>query len=115
MKDQMVVVAGGGGFIGGSLVGALRQQGFRRIRSVDIKPLDQWYQCFGDVENLRLDLNEKDGCERAARGAYRIYNLAANMGGMGFIENHKALCMLSVLINTHMLQAAHKFRVPKYF
>ncbi len=111
----MIVVTGGGGFIGGSLVAALRQQGFKRIRSVDIKPADEWYQRFEDVENLQLDLNEKESCDRAARGADQIYNLAANMGGMGFIESHKALCMLSVLINTHMLQSAHKFRVPKYF
>ena len=115
MKDQIVVVTGGGGFIGGSLVAALRQQGCKRIRSVDIKPANEWYQRFEDVENLQLDLNEKENCERAARNAYQIYNLAANMGGMGFIENHKALCMLSVLINTHMLQAAHKFRVQRYF
>src|SRR6266478_9424728 len=70
MKDQIVVVTGGGGFIGGSLVAALRQQGFRRIRSVDIKPADEWYQRFEDVENLHLDLNEKENCDRAARGAY---------------------------------------------
>lgn len=115
MKDQLVVVAGGGGFIGGSLVADLRNQGFKKIRAVDIKPFEQWYQISDDVENLSLDLNLKDNCETAAQGAYQIFNLAANMGGMGFIENNKALCMLSVLINTHMLQAARKSGVAKFF
>lgn len=115
MKDELVVVTGGGGFIGGHLVAELRRQGYKRVRSVDIKPLEEWYQRFDDVENLVLDLNLKENCEAAARGAYQIFNLAANMGGMGFIENNKALCMLSVLINTHMLQAAVKFGVQKYF
>ncbi len=115
MKDHLVVVTGGGGFIGGSLVAALRQQGYKRIRSVDVKPFEEWYQRFEDVENLSLDLNIKENCERAARDAFQIYNLAANMGGMGFIENNKALCMLSVLINTHMLQAAQRLGVANYF
>src|SRR5580704_14243893 len=106
MKEEVVAVTGAGGFIGGSLVADLRRQGYRRIRAIDIKPLDQWYQRFDDVENLRLDLNLKESCETAAAGAYQIFNLAANMGGMGFIENNKALCMLSVLINTQMLEAA---------
>jgi len=115
MHDGLVVVAGGGGFIGGALVASLRKQGYKRVRAVDIKPLAHWYQKFPDVENLTLDLNLKDNCEIAARGAHEIYNLAANMGGMGFIEKNKALCMLSVLINTHMLQAAEKHGVSRFF
>ena len=114
-KNQLVVVTGAGGFIAGSLVADLRRQGYRRIRAVDIKPFGEWYQHFEDVENLSLDLNLKENCERAADGAYQVFNLAANMGGMGFIERNKALCMLSVLINTHMLQAAQKWGVKKYF
>jgi len=114
-KDELVVVTGGGGFIGGNLVADLRRQGCRRIRSVDIKPLNEWYRHFDDVENLILDLNLKGNCETAAKGAHTVFNLAANMGGMGFIEKNKALCMLSVLINTHMLQAAVKFSVQRYF
>jgi nucleoside-diphosphate-sugar epimerase len=113
--DDLVLVTGGGGFIGGALVSLLRQQGYKRIRAVDIKPLDHWYQRFNDVENLRLDLNEKENCEVAAHGARDIFNLAANMGGMGFIEKNKAICMLSVLINTHMLQAAVKHGVSRFF
>ena len=114
-KHGLVVVTGAGGFIGGSLVSALRARGWKQLRAIDMKPLDQWHQCFDDVENLSLDLNLKENCETAVKGAYEIYNLAANMGGMGFIEHNKALCMLSVLINTHMLQAALKFGVGKFF
>jgi GDP-D-mannose 3',5'-epimerase len=113
--NDLVLVTGGGGFIGGALVASFRKQGYRNIRAVDLKPFDHWYQRFDDVENLSLDLNEKLNCEVAARGAKDIYNLAANMGGMGFIEKNKALCMLSVLINTHMLQAAVKHGASRFF
>ncbi len=113
--NDLVLVTGGGGFIGGALVASFRKQGYRNIRAVDIKPFDHWYQRFDDVENLSLDLNEKVNCEIAADGAKDIYNLAANMGGMGFIEKNKALCMLSVLINTHMLQAAVKHGANRFF
>ena len=115
MKNEIVVVTGAGGFIGGSLIADLRRQGYRKIRGVDIKPLEEWYQRFDDVENLSLDLNLKENCEQSALGASQIYNFAANMGGMGFIENNKALCMLSVLINTQMLQAAQTHGAQKYF
>ncbi|MGO9316340.1 MAG: NAD-dependent epimerase/dehydratase family protein [Terracidiphilus sp.] len=115
MKDELIVIAGAGGFIGGNLVASLRQQGYRFIRAVDVKPLEHWYQKFDDVENLSLDLNDKENCEIATKGAIEVYNLAANMGGMGFIEKNKALCMLSVLINTHMLMAARKYGVERYF
>src|SRR6266849_7167322 len=112
---DMAMVTGAGGFIGGNLVADLRARGYKRVRAVDIKPLHEWYQRFEDVENLSLDLNLKENCEKATEGARDIYNLAANMGGMGFIEHNKALCMLSVLINTHMLQAAVKFGVKRFF
>jgi len=112
---NLVVVAGAGGFIGGNLISTLRTEGHKRIRGVDIKPLEEWYQHFDDVENLSLDLNLRENCEIASKDAYEVYNLAANMGGMGFIERNKALCMLSVLINTHMLQAALKYSVKRFF
>jgi len=115
MKNELVAVTGAGGFIGGSLVADLRRQGFGKIRAIDIKPFDRWYRRFDDVENLALDLNVRENCERAAAGAYQVFNLAANMGGMGFIENNKALCMLSVLINTQMLEAAHRQGVRRYY
>jgi len=115
MSDRLILVTGAGGFIGGNLVASLRQQGSTRVRAVDIKPLAEWSQSFVDVENLSLDLNDKQNCEVAAQGAADIYNLAANMGGMGFIEKNKALCMLSVLINTHMLMAARKCGAERFF
>ena len=108
-------MTGAGGFIGGHLVAAFRKQGYTQIRAVDIKPFEEWYQRFDDVKNLQLDLNLKENCEIAAEGAVETYNLAANMGGMGFIEHNKALCMLSVLINTHMLEAALKYGCQKFF
>ncbi len=115
MRNDLILVTGAGGFIGGAMVDELRRQGYKRIRAVDVKPLDEWYQVFDDAENLVLDLNLIENCEQAAKGAREVYNFAANMGGMGFIENNKALCMLSVLINTHMLQAAQKFGVERFF
>jgi GDP-D-mannose 3', 5'-epimerase len=114
MSGDLVVVAGGGGFIGGHLVANLLSEG-HRVRSVDLKPLDEWYQVHEDAENTVADLRLKDACTEALANADDVYNLAADMGGMGFIENNKALCMLSVLINTHMLQAAQEQDVGRFF
>ena len=114
MKNK-IVVCGAGGFIGGHLVSELLKQGNSDIRAVDIKPFDEWYQHFPEVENLKLDLQEREACEQSLREASQVYNLAADMGGMGFIENNRALCMLSVLINTHLLMAAKKFGVERFF
>jgi GDP-D-mannose 3', 5'-epimerase len=115
MKSEKIVVCGGGGFIGGHLVADLVRQGYQDIRSVDIKPLDEWYQRTPGVENLQLDLSLLEAADKALQGAHTVYNLAADMGGMGFIENNKALCMLTVLINTHLLMAARKHGVKRYF
>jgi len=109
------VITGAGGFIGGHLVQFLKSQGVSDIRAVDQKPLDDWYQLHGHVENLVMDLKGIDACQIVCRDAEVIYNLAADMGGMGFIENNKALCMLSVLINTHMLMAARDHGVKQFF
>jgi GDP-D-mannose 3',5'-epimerase len=114
MAGEITVVAGAGGFIGGHLVAALRNEG-ARVRAVDIKPLAEWYQVFDDVENAVADLKLRPQCDRACEGAVEVYQLAADMGGMGFIEHHKALCMLSVLTNTHMLQAAQEHGARRFF
>jgi GDP-D-mannose 3',5'-epimerase len=115
LKGQKAVVCGAGGFIGGHLVKSLIANGVEVIRAVDIKPLDHWYQETDGVENLSLDLKDKDKCMIAATGADVVFQLAADMGGMGFIENNKALCMLSVLTNTHMLMAAQEKGVGRFF
>jgi NADP-dependent 3-hydroxy acid dehydrogenase YdfG len=86
MKDELVVITGAGAFIGGSLIAGFRQQGYRKIRAVDVKPLDEWYQRFDDVENLSLDLNLKENCERAARDAYQVYDFA---GIAHFVGSYK--------------------------
>ena len=116
MNDKLIVVSGAGGFIGGHLVADLLRQGVVQVRAVDIKPLDRWYQRLDGVENLgSTDLKGLPACQLAVKGADWVYNLAADMGGMGFIENNRALCMLSVLINTHLLQAAREVGVERYF
>jgi GDP-D-mannose 3',5'-epimerase len=114
MDRELVVVAGAGGFIGGYLVADLVRQG-RRVRAVDVKPLEDWWQVAAGTENLCLDLRLREACETATIGASEVYNLAADMGGMGFIELNKALCLLSVLIDTHLLMAARKHGAARYF
>lgn len=111
----VILVTGAGGFIGGHLVARLRKLGYKHIRAVDIKPLGEWYQHFDDVENIVADLREKESCFLASGGVADVYNLACDMGGIGFIEHHKTACMLSVLINTHLLMAAHELGVKRYF
>lgn len=112
---KTVLIAGAGGFIGGHLVKYLLSQGYDSIRAVDIKSLNAWYQVFPGVENWELDLKNMDACRKSVEGVTHVYNLAADMGGMGFIENNKALCMLSVLINTHLLLASKDAGVKRFF
>src|SRR5947209_8817217 len=112
---ENVLVCGGGGFIGGHLVAELRRRGARNIRAVDLKPLHEWYQRFDEIENISADLQTRDACDEAVDGMEQVFNLAADMGGMGFIENNKALCMITVLINTHLLMAAREADVEKFF
>jgi len=115
MSSRTIVVCGGGGFIGGHLVKWLKTNTDAPIRAVDIKPVNEWYQAVAGVENLSLDLQRLENCQRALKKAGTVYNLAADMGGMGFIENNKALCMLSVLINTHLLMAGRDAGIERFF
>lgn len=114
-KGDLIVIAGAGGFIGGNLARYFRDKGFTNIRAVDKKPLDQWYQHVPGVENLRLDCSTEEACKRASAGATEVYNLAADMGGMGFIERFRVECLRSVLINTHMIEAACQAGAKRYF
>jgi len=111
---KKIVVAGAGGFIGGHLVKELVKQG-QKVRAVDLKPLNQWYQVSPDADNIVLDLRLRDNCYQAVNGYHEVFNLAADMGGMGFIENNKAACMISVLINTHLLLASKDCGIERFF
>lgn len=110
----MLVVCGAGGFIGGYLVKSLIALG-ERVRAIDIKPLSDWYQLSDEADNVQADLRLRESCHEVLSQASAVYNLACDMGGIGFIENNKAECMLNVLINTHLLMAAKDHRVSKYF
>jgi len=113
-ERRIVLVAGGGGFIGGWLAKRLLETG-HDVRCADIKPASAWWQLHGGAENRQLDLRDPAACREAVAGCSHVYNLAADMGGMGYIETHKANCMLSVLINTNLLLASRDAAVARYF
>lgn len=113
--DDLIVVTGAGGFIAGSLVRYLHHKGFHRIRAVDKKPLPDWYQRVAGVECLSADVSREEDCRRVCEGAAEVYNLAADMGGMGFIEKFRIECLRSILINTHMIEAAYRAGARRYF
>ncbi len=113
--DDLILITGAGGFIGGSLARYFHDLGYTRIRAVDKKPPEKWYQRIPGVECHTMDLSEKENCARAAEGAAEVYNLAADMGGMGFIERFRIECMRSILINTYMLEAASQAGAKRYF
>ena len=111
---KRIVVAGAGGFIGGHIVKELIKKR-HQVRAVDIKPLNEWYQVSTDADNLVLDLRLRENCYKAVNGYNEVFNFAADMGGMGFIENNKAACMITVLINTHLLIASKDCGIDRYF
>ena len=114
-RDDLIVIGGGGGFIGGALAQYFNKKGFTRIRAVDKKPLPEWYLRVPGVECLTMDLSEEANCKRACEGATEVYNLAADMGGMGFIERFRVECLRSILINTHMIEAAYRSGARRFF
>jgi len=114
-KDDLIVIGGGGGFIGGALARHFVDKGFTRVRAADKKPLPEWYQRVEGVECLNLDLSEETNCRRLCEGAVEVYNLAADMGGMGFIERFRVECLRSILINTHMIESAYRAGARRYF
>jgi GDP-D-mannose 3', 5'-epimerase len=115
LKGKRILVCGAGGFVGGHLVRSLMSSGAAAVRAVDIKPKSEWHQVFPEAENLVIDLKDKQNCFTATKGNTVVFQLAADMGGMGFIESNKALCMLNVLVNTHMLLAARDCGVERFF
>jgi GDP-D-mannose 3', 5'-epimerase len=114
-KDDLIVVAGAGGFIAGALTRYFHDLGYARIRAIDRKPLPEWYQRVEGVECLSMDLSEKQNAIRAVEGAVEVYNLAADMGGMGFIERFRVECLRSILVNTHLIDAAWRAGAHRYF
>ena len=114
-KDDLILITGAGGFIGGNLALYFTRKGFTRIRAVDKKPLYEWYQKVPGVESLSLDVSQEENCRRVCEGAVEVYQLAADMGGMGFIERFRVECLRSILINTHMVEAAYRAGVRRYF
>jgi nucleoside-diphosphate-sugar epimerase len=114
-KDDLIVLTGAGGFIAGNLALYFKKKGFTRIRAVDKKPLYEWYLQVPGVENICLDVSQEDNCHRVCEGAVEVYNLAADMGGMGFIEKFRVECLRSILVNTHMIEAAYKAGARRYF
>ena len=114
-RTDPILVSGAGGFIGGWLVRYLQENGFTQLRAIDIKPLDEWHQVIDGVDNRVADLRSLEACRDAVRGIAHVYNLACDMGGMGFIEANRAACMISVLINTHLLIAGRDEGVKRHF
>lgn len=109
-----VLVSGGGGFIAGHLIGRLLADGCR-VRAVDIKPLEDWYQVHEGAQNWdRHDLRYQDLCEVACANMEQVYHLASDMGGMGYIESNRAACSLNVILDANMLAAAHGAGVERY-
>jgi nucleoside-diphosphate-sugar epimerase len=114
-QDDLIVITGAGGFIAGSLTRYFAEQGYTRIRAIDRKPLPDWYLRVPGVESISMDLSHEQNAIDAVRGATEVYNLAADMGGMGFIEHFRVECLRSILVNTHLTEASYRAGVKRYF
>ena len=115
IKNKRILIVGAGGFIGGHLVNKLLRNG-NSIIAVDIKPKEYWFQDFDDTENYySMDMKDISNCRKVTKKIDYVFNMACNMGGMGFIENNKAECMQSVLINTNLLISCKENKIEKYF
>ncbi len=114
-KDDLIVITGAGGFIAGSLTRYFAEQGYTNIRAIDRKPLPDWYLRVPGVESICADLSVEANAIEAVKGATEVYNLAADMGGMGFIENFRVECLRSILVNTHLTEASYRAGVQRYF
>lgn len=114
-KDDLIVIAGAGGFIGGALARRFVNLGYTNIRAIDRKPVPEWYQRVEGVECISADLGEKENAIAAVQNAREVYNLAADMGGMGFIEHFRIECLRSILVNTHLVEASYRAGVERYF
>ena len=112
---KKILICGAGGFIGGHLASKFSNDRNVKLVCVDIKPLDFWFQKFNNFENYSLDLKDFNNALKITKEIDYIFNFACNMGGMGFIENNKAECMVSVLVNTNLLRAAVINKCQRYF
>ena len=115
IKNKKILIVGAGGFIGGHLVKRLLDDR-NYIVAVDIKPREYWFQEFEKAENhFSMDMKDIGNCRKVTKNIDYVFNMACNMGGMGFIENNKAECMQSVLINTNLLISCKETSVERYF
>ena len=115
IKNKKILIVGAGGFIGGHLTKKLLENK-NSITAVDIKPKEYWFQDFEEVRNYyQTDMKNIENCRKVTKNIDYVFNMACNMGGMGFIENNKAECMQSVLINTNLLIACKEFGIKRYF
>ncbi len=115
IKNKKILIVGAGGFIGGHLAKRLINDG-NSIVATDIKPREYWFQEFENAENhYSMDMKDINNCNKVTKNIDYVFNMACNMGGMGFIENNKAECMQSVLINTNLLISCKESGVKRYF
>ena len=96
IKGKKILIVGAGGFIGGHLTNRLLKDG-NIIVAADIKPKEYWFQDFDNVENhYSMDMKDINNCRLVTKKMDFVFNMACNMGGMGFIENNKRMYAISI-------------------